>query len=228
MKTKTKLIVGIAVAIIIGLFAYNKMNAEELSGNFSLGYNSDLSFRGTPNGTAATQASVGLGGEVLGLDVTANALTNLQHSEGDNEVRLSAEAALEVVENFSTALGIVAYDNNSLLGDQTEIYVDIGSDFVLNPSVRVYYSPTETDVTVEGSVSQALKLSELLSLEAVAQIGNTPIGEERATYYGVDLVGSYSVGPKATLFAGVDLVDLKNVNIEAPDVGFYGGFTYTF
>ena len=47
MKTKTKIIVGIAVAIIIGLFAYNKMNAEELSGNFSLGYNSDLSFRGT-------------------------------------------------------------------------------------------------------------------------------------------------------------------------------------
>ena len=83
MKTKTKIIVGIAVAIIIGLFAYNKMNAEELSGNFSLGYNSDLSFRGTPNGTAATQASVGLGGEMLGLDVTANALTNLQHRGQD-------------------------------------------------------------------------------------------------------------------------------------------------
>ena len=94
--------------------------------------------------------------------------------------------------------------------------------------MRVYYSPTETDVTVEGSVSHALKLSELLSLEAVAQVGQHSYwrGTRHLLWGGFDW--KLFLGPKATLFAGVDLVDLKNVNIEAPDVGFYGGFTYTF
>ena len=94
--------------------------------------------------------------------------------------------------------------------------------------MRLYYNPSENDVTIEGSVSHGLNVTEKISIEAVASVGNTPVGEERATYYGVDLVGGYSLSDKLQAFAGVDLVEIKDISLASPDVGVYGGISYRF
>lgn len=227
MKTKTKLIGGVVVAIIIGLLAYKKMNAEELSHDFFLGYNSELSFRGVSTSEAAIQSSVSLGTKVLGTDVSIGALTNIKDS-AQNEVQVSIDATLSVLDWVETSVGVVSYDNNAVLGDDTEVYADFGIDLILDPKVRLYYNPSENDVTIEGSVSHGLNITEKISIEAVASVGNTPIGEERATYYGVDLVGGYSLSDKLQAFAGVDLVEIKDISLASPDVGVYGGISYRF
>ena len=227
MKTKTKLIGGVVVAIIIGLLAYKKMNAEELSHDFFLGYNSELSFRGVTTSDSAIQSSVSLGTKVLGTDVSIGALTNIKDS-AQNEVQVSVDASLSVVDWVETSVGVVSYDNNAVLGDDTEVYADFGLDLILNPKVRLYYNPSEDDVTVEGAVSHGLNLTEKISIEAVASVGNTPVGDERATYYGVDLVGGYSISEKLQAFVGVDLVELKDISLASPEVGVYGGVSYRF
>ena len=124
-----------------------------------------------------------------------------------------------------TSVGVVSYDNNAVLGDDTEVYADFGLDLILNPKVRLYYNPSENDVTIEGSVSHGLNITEKISVEAVASAGNTPISDERATYYGVDLVAGYSLSDK---LLGVDLIEIKDISLASPDVGVYGGVSYHF
>ena len=103
MKTKTKLIIGIAVAVIVGLFAYNKVNAEESIGDFSLGYNSDLIFRGVGADESAIQSSIGLGTNVLGVDLDVGASVNIK-DVGEDEVRLSEETGVELLDTVNTAV----------------------------------------------------------------------------------------------------------------------------
>lgn len=218
---------GIVIATIIGLFTYNKINAEEVSGNFSLGYNSDISFRGASGSTSAIQGSMGLGVNLFGLDVGVGAFTNVKQGL-DNEVQLSAETGLELWETLQTSVGLVTYDNNNVLGDATEAYVDIGAEIILSPTMRVYYEPSSAVVTLEGSVSQELSLTEAISFEAIGSIGNTELANERATYYSLDVIGKYDLGKSTDLFVAVDLTELKDVNLAAPDVGFYVGVTHSF
>ena len=95
MKTKTKLIIGIVVATCVGLFAYNKVNAAEVSGDFSLGYDSDIGFRGVAGQTSAIQGSMGLGVDLFGIDVSVGAFSNIKQ-DYDNETQLSLETSVSL------------------------------------------------------------------------------------------------------------------------------------
>mgnify|MGYP003655937229 CR=1 FL=1 len=178
MNTKTKLIVGVVAVVIIGLFAYNRVNAEELQNDFSLGYNSELSFRGVAAETSAIQSSLSVGTNILGIDFSVGALANIK-DQGENEARISVETGITLFDSLSTSIGVVTYDNNSAVGDDTEVYIDIGAEIILSPNVRLFYNPSENDVTTK-------------------------------------------------LYVGIDLTELKDINLEAPEMGVYGGITHRF
>jgi len=227
MKTKTKVILGVAIAIIIGLFAYNKMNAEELSGNFSLGYNSELSFRGVAAETSAIQSSLGLDANIFGLDIGLGAATNIK-DVGKNETRLSAQTGVKVLDSVSTSVGVVKYSNNHAVGDDAELFIVLGAEIILSPGVKLFYNPSEAHTTVEGSVSQVIEITDEISVEAVGSVGNTTIGGDWGLYYGLDVSAGYSLGDNTKAYIGIDLKDLKDINIEAPELAFVAGVTRTF
>jgi len=227
MNTKTKLIIGIAVAVIIGLFAYKRVNAEELPGNFSLGYNSELSFRGVGADTSAIQAAVGLDANVLGLDVGFGAATNIK-DVGKNETRLSAETGVTILDSVSTSVGVVKYGNNHAVGDDTELFVALGAEIILSPEVKLFYNPSEAYTTVEGSVSQAIEITDEISVEAIGSVGSTTMGGDWGLYYGLDVIAGYSLGDNTKAYVGIDLKDLKDIDLEAPELAFVAGITHRF
>lgn len=227
MKTKTKLIVGIAVAVIIGLFAYNKMNAEELSGNFSLGYNSDFSFRGVDAGTSATQAGIGLETDVFGVGVGLDASVNIKDA-GEDEVRLSASTSVDVLDSVTTSVGVVTYDNNHAIGDDTELFIALGAEIILSPGVKLFYNPNENHITTEGSISHAVSITEEIAVEAIGSVGHTNIGGDWGIYYGLDVVAGYSVSDNTQFYVGVLTRNLQDINLEEPDVSFVAGLNHSF
>tara|TARA_R100000808_G_scaffold4105_1_gene13667 strand:+ start:23212 stop:23895 length:684 start_codon:yes stop_codon:yes gene_type:complete len=227
MKTKTKLIIGIVVAACVGLFAYNKVNAEEVSGSFSLGHDSDIGFRGVAGNTSAIQGSMGLGVDVFGIDFSVGAFTNIKQ-DYENETQLSLETSVSLLDNIETAVGIITYDDNHVVGDATELYVDLGAEFILSPSVRIYYNTSEAVATYEGRVSQGLNIGEQIGIEAIGTLGNTSIADQRATYYSLEAVGTYQLQENTDLFVGIDYTELQDVNLEAPDVAVTVGITHSF
>jgi predicted porin len=227
MNTKTKLIAGIALGVIIALFAYKKINAEELPGNFSLGYNSELSFRGVAAETSAIQSSLSLDANILGLDVGLGAATNIK-DVGKNETRLSAETGVTILDSVSTSVGVVKYGNNHAVGDDTELFITLGAEIILSPEVKLFYNPSEAHTTVEGSVSQVIEITDEISVEAVGSVGNTTIGGDWGLYYGLDVIAGYSLGDNTKAYVGIDLKDLKDINMEAPELAFVAGITHQF
>lgn len=227
MKTKTKLIIGIVVATCVGLFAYNKVNAAEVSGDFSLGYDSDIGFRGVAGQTSAIQGSMGLGVDLFGIDVSVGAFSNIKQ-DYDNETQLSLETSVSLLDNIQTSVGVVTYDDNHVVGDTTEAYVDLGAEFILSPSVRIYFDPSESVTTIEGRVSQEIGITDEIAVEAIGTVGNTSIADERATYYSLDVIAKYELKENTDVFVSVDVTDLQDVNLQAPDVAFYVGVTHSF
>ena len=227
MKTKTKLIVGIAVAVIVGLFAYNKVNAEESIGDFSLGYNSDLIFRGVGADESAIQSSIGLGANVLGVDLDVGASVNIK-DVGEDEVRLSAETGVELLDTVNTSVGVVNYNNNHAIGDGTELFISLGAEIILSPEVKLFYNPSEAYVTTEGSISHSVGLTEEISVGAVGTVGNTTIGGDSGLYYGLDVIANYSLGDNTNAYIGINLQDLQDINFETPELAFVAGVTHSF
>ena len=227
MNTKTKLIIGVVAVVVIGLFTYKRVNAEELQNSFSLGYNSELSFRGVAAETSAIQSSVNLGANILGLDVGFGAATNIK-DVGKNETRLSAETGVTILDSVSTSVGVVKYSNNHVVGDDTELFIALGAEIILSPEVKLFYNPSEAHATVEGSVSQVVEITDKISVEAVGSVGNTTMGGDWGLYYGLDVIAGYSLGDNTKSYIGIDLKDLKDINVEAPDLAFVAGITHRF
>jgi hypothetical protein len=227
MNSKTKLIVGVVAVVIIGLFAYKRVNAEELQNSFSLGYNSELSFRGVAAETSAIQSSVNLGANILGLDVGFGAAANIK-DVGKNETRLSAETGVTILDSVSTSVGVVKYGNNHAVGDDAELFIALGAEIILSPEVKLFYNPSEAHTTVEGSVSQVIEITDEISVEAVGSVGNTTMGGDWGIYYGLDVTAGYSLGDNTKAYIGIDLKDLKDIDFEAPELAFVAGITHRF
>ena len=69
MKNKfVKISIVVAVALL-GLFAYNKINAAELHGNFSASYNSELGFRGVSTGQNGIQTTFDTSLDLAGFEI---------------------------------------------------------------------------------------------------------------------------------------------------------------
>ena len=226
MNNKFVKIAIVAAVIIGGLLAYKKINAAELHGSFSASYNSELQFRGVSQGgeniQSAFDTAVTLGGFEIGLDGLVNT------RDGTDEVQLGASTALELVDGISTSVGVVNYTSNHLLGNATELYAEFGAEIILDASARVYYNLDSEVTTFEGALSHKLDLWEDYCLCVSASVGNTEIGGERATYYGVDGTIKRPVDENTSLFLGVGLTDLQDIVNEDEVVSVIGGLTHSF
>ena len=219
--------IGIVVAVaLLGLFAYKKINAAELHGDFSASYNSELGFRGVSTGQNGIQTTFDTSLDLAGFEIGVGGLVNTR--DGTDEVQLQAHTGLELIEGIDTSLGVVNYTDNHVLGNDTEIYAELGVDLILDASVRVYYNPDEAVTTIEGSLSKSLEVWENYSLGLAANAGNTELGGDRATYYGVDALLTRSINENTSLFAGVDLTDVKDIVNADQIVSVFGGIQHSF
>lgn len=219
--------IGIVAAIIIGgLLAYKKINAAELHGSFSASYNSELQLRGVSQGAENIQSSfdtaVTLGGFEVGLDGLVNT------RDGTDEVQLGASTGLELFDGISTSVGVVNYASNHLLGNATELYAEFGAQLFVDATARVYYNLDSEVTTFEGALSHQLDLWEDYSLCVSVNAGNTEIGGERATYYGVDGTIKRPIDDNTSLFVGVGLTDLQDIVNTDEVVSVVGGLSVSF
>jgi len=114
------------------------------------------------------------------------------------------------------------------LGNDTEFYVELGAEIILDATARVYYNPDESITTVEASLSKQLEVWEGYGLGLAASAGNTEYQDERVTYYGADALLTKAINDKTLLFVGVDLTDLKDVANVDEVVSVFGGLRHTF
>jgi hypothetical protein len=226
MKNKFVKLGIVAGVIIIGLFAYKKINATELHGSFTAGYNSELAFRGVSSGQDSIGTSFGTSLSLAGLDVGVEGLVNAK--DGADEVRLGASTGLEILEGVSTSVGVLNYTDNHVLGNGTELYVELGAEIIFDAGARVYYNPDSEVTTFEGSLSHEVELWEGFGLGISAKAGSTELGGDRATYYGADLLLTRAINDETSLFLGVDLVDLKDIPNGDDTVSVFGGIKHVF
>ena len=219
--------IGIVVAVVlVGLFVYKKINAAELHGDFSVSYNSQLGFRGVSTEQDGIQTTFGTSLELAGFEIGLGGLVNTR--DGTDEVQLGAHTGVEILEGIDTSIGVVNYTDNHVLGNDTEVYAELGLESIVDVSVRIYYNPDEAVTTVEGSLSKSLEVWENYALGVSANAGNTELGGERATYYGADLLLTRAINEDTSLFVGVDLTDVKDIANADETVSVFGGLQHAF
>ena len=226
MTTKTKLLIG-AVILFGGLFAFNKINAEELSGQVTLGYTSDLYFRGSATDTSVKQGEIDASLPVFGQDIQIGAIINSKNDLKD-EIRFSASTEFNFLDKIDTSFGVVSYNDNHVVGSTTELFIEIGAEIILDPKVKLFYDPGESGLTVEGSVSYDMDVTDNISVGSTAYIGNTTINNDSGIYYGVNLVAGYDLNDSARIFAGVASTDTNGTNFTTPDAAFFAGVSYQY
>lgn len=226
MNNKFVKITIVALIFVGGLLLYKNINAAELQGALSAGYNSELQFRGVSQGEeniqGALNTSISLGDFDVGINVLAN------HRDSKDEFRLGVDTSIDLIDGVETSFGVVNYSANHLLGNGTELYSELGVDTFLQPSVRVYYNIDDEFVTLEGSVSHDIEVWEDYGLTLSAGAGNTEIQQERSTYYGVDALVTKSIGKKTSLYVGVNFTTLHDHSLEDDVTSVFAGVSHAF
>ena len=185
-----------------------------------------MGFRGVSADQPSIQTSFGTTLSLAGFQVGVDGAVNTK--DGADEVQLGASTGLELIDGVTTSVGVVNYTDNHVLGNSTELYVELGAEIILDATARVYYNPDESITTVEGSLSKQLEVWEGYGLGLAASAGNTEYQDERVTYYGVDALLTKAINDKTTLFVGVDLTDLKDVANADEVTSVFGGVKHTF
>lgn len=227
MTTKRKITLGIALIGILGLFAFQKLNAEDLSGQMTLGYDSDLHFRGVSDGIPVKHGSIGVSLSAFDHDIELGAIVNVKDNVRD-ELRFHASTDISILDKVDTSFGIVSYNDNHVVGNASELFVEIGADIVLDPKIKLFYNPGESDITVEGSVSYVVDIGDKIDIGSTAYLGNTVMDDDSGVYYGLNVIGSYSINETVEVFVGLDFTDTSGTRFDTPDVACFAGLNYKY
>jgi hypothetical protein len=205
------------------LLSANLINA---AGDVTLKYDQSPDFRGRVS-EAEINAALSGSVKVFGINVGMDGSVGVR-SDAEDERRIGA--FLELDTNFlDIKTGVLAYDNNIVLGDDVELYIEAGADIILSPSVRLYYSPKSTDFTVEGSLSQDVKITDTIALQGSVGVGSTQVqSSDRELYYKAAITAVHKVSDSTALFIGVDATTFDNIQLSDVEVGVYGGVTHRF
>ena len=212
MNNKFVKIAIVALILVGGLLLYKNVNAAELQGSFSAGYNSELQFRGVSQGEENIQGALNTSVTLGDFDVGFNVLAN--NRDGEDEFRVGVDTSVDLIDGVESSFGIVNYSANHLVGDSTELYTELGVDTFLKPSVKVYYNIDDAFATLEGSVSHDIEVWKNYNLTLSAGVGNTEIQEERFSYYGADALVTKSISENTSLYVGVNFTTLQNTPSE--------------
>ena len=174
----------------------------------------------------------------LGLNAWGNVdLTdNFDQSGEFTEVDLTISYGLPLEGPVSVEVGLIEYLFPKTIGDDDtrEIYISLGADAALSPSVSVYYDIDEVDgAYITGSLSQTINLCGDLSVDAGVSVAFATSDYNEA-YFGVDdnalndvdlsVSTSYALGENASLGAEVHYMFLPDSAIAdgASDPTRYG------
>lgn len=207
--------------IIASFLLASIVNADS---GLSLSYDSAPDFRGH-EAEAEINAAIGIEKEVFGLDFAIEGSVGVRDN-ADDESRLSVYTSLDF-SFLELEVGVVGYDNNIVLGDAVEVFVEAGAEIILNPTVAVYYEPDSQVTTVEGSVSHGFEVKDF-GIEVSATVGNTEVFEDRENYYKFAALATYAINEKTYAFVGVDVVQFADIDFDDFNTGVFVGISHKF
>jgi hypothetical protein len=190
--------------LILGVSA-GSMYAAETSGSASVDFMSNYVWRGQKlSNSMVVQPSAGITYGGFGANLWANYDTGTnEHNETDLTVNFSNS-----VDKFSYDVGYIFYalDGSGTDGsgnDTQEIYLTLGYDMLLSPSLTVYLDFDEGDgAFIVASVSHAFELPQELSIDVGASIsyaadntvmGQDADGENVSAFYNGDISASLMI-----------------------------------
>jgi hypothetical protein len=190
--------------LILGVSA-GSMYAAETSGSASVDFMSNYVWRGQKlSNSMVVQPSAGITYGGFGANLWANYDTGTnEHNETDLTVNFSNS-----VDKFSYDVGYIFYalDGSGTDGsgnDTQEIYLALGYDMLLSPSLTVYLDFDEGDgAFIVASVSHAFELPQELSIDVGASIsyaadntvmGQDADGENVSAFYNGDISASLMI-----------------------------------
>lgn len=206
MKNKLVKINIVAGLILAGFFAGKKINATEIGGSFSAGYNSELTFRGVSSNQSSVQSSFDTDFSVGGFDIGLGGVVSTK--DGPDDIRLGVDIGVSLLETIDTSIGFVNYSNNHLIGNSNEIYFEAGAEIILDVSARIYHNTDQSFATFEVSTGKGFELFDNYDLDVSVAAGNTEINKERENYYTLSASVSREIAENTVLFAGLALTDV--------------------
>ena len=225
MKTLVKIIATVAV-LGGGFFAYQSVNAAEITGNAGVSYSDTRTFRGVKQADDTLGASLGLStsvSEKASIGVSIDSFTALEAGQ-TNELRTGVSLGYDVSETVGLSVGYTNYDYQSATSND-EIGLGVSVETFLNPSV-LYAIDSDNDSDVaELSVCHELSLSEKFGLTLCGSLGNVDAAADY-TYHSLGATVTSTLGGADT-FAGVALVDNDNAGSDSETV-FSVGVSLSF
>ena len=226
MNTKIKIIVGVAVVVIAGLFFYNKSEGSDLSIDLDLFYVTDTVHRGGILSGDGVETDIGVSTSLLdSLDASVS-LFSKKTFDGEDEVRPSIELGTTVLDSVDLGIGVIKYNGHPVLDGDYEVYLEAGLDVLLNPTVSVFHNPDQDLNSIEGQVSHSVEiLGQDVSVSAFA--GRTELSSiVEADYYGVTASISKEIAKEVDLGAGVTYFDGDRT--EGAEGVFFVGINTSF
>ena len=225
MKTIVKVIAAIAV-LGGGFFAYQTVNAADITGNAGVSYSDTRTFRGVKQADDTLGVNVGLAttiAEKVSLGVSLDSFNALESAQ-TNELRTGVSLGYDLSDVIGLSVGYTNYDYQSATSNN-EVGLGVSVETLLNPSV-LYSIDSDNDSDVaEVSVDHSLSLSEQFGLTLGGSLGSVDAAVDY-TYYSVGATVTTKFGGADT-FAGVALVDNDNAGSDSETV-FSVGLSLSF
>ncbi len=226
-----------AVALVLGMSL--PLGAAETSGSASVGLFSNYVWRGFKlSESAVVQPSVGITYDGFGANLWANYDTDTNEL---NETDLTLDYAFSY-EKFSFDVGYIYYALDGI-DDTQEIYLSVGYDILLSPTLTVYYDIDEGDgAFFVASIGHSLEVSKGIDLSVGASASYNANSEYSIGDYSAFHNGELSVSLSIPLWKAVTLEPLvaftfplsdkaeeaiEAVSYDEDSSIFYGGVTLT-
>ena len=224
MKTLVKIIATVAV-LGGGFFAYQTVNAVELTGKAGVSYTDTRTFRGVKQADDTLGASLGLStsvSEKVSLGVSIDSFNALEAGQ-TNELRSGVSMGYDLGK-VDLSVGYTNYDYQSATSAD-EIGFGLSVETILNPSV-LYAIDSDNDSDVaELSVCHEFSLAENIGLALCGSLGNVDAAADY-TYHSVGASLNTTLAG-ANTFAGIALVDNDNAGSDSETV-FSVGVSLSF
>ena len=225
MKTLVKIIATVAV-LGGGFFAYQSVNAADITGNAGVSYSDTRTFRGVKQADDTLGVNVGLAtslAEKVSLGVSLDSFNALEAGQ-TNELRTGVSLGYDVSETIGLSVGYTNYDYQSATSNN-EIGLGVSVRTLLNPSI-LYAMDSDNDSDVaEISVSHTISLNEQFGLTLGGSLGNVDAVADY-NYHSLGATINTSVGGADT-FVGIALVDNDNAGSDSETV-FSVGMSLSF
>jgi hypothetical protein len=173
MGTVLGLLLSFVLAPCVGM-------AAETSGSASVDFMSNYVWRGQKlSNSMVIQPSTGITYGAFGANLWANYDSGTKEH---NETDLTLNYA-NAVDKFSYDVGYIYYALEGSENDTQEVYVTVGYDVILSPSLTVYYDFDEGDgAFIVASVGHTFELPRKLSVDVGASVsydaGNSVMGTD--------------------------------------------------